>query len=494
MKAKDELFVLVKSMDKNEKGYFRKFSKIHGSRRQGNYLKLFDCLAAMDTYDEAKVREAFKGEKFLAQLGVTKLYLRNLIIKSLRNYISDSDPEIELLNALAEVALLDKRKMYDSALKLINKLKKPSLQREAFLETLFLLRSEYHALTFKRAHHEVVKSAQNRIDSEYECIRQYQNICDYKNLQGLITSGLQIEGMAPGGSTKKIKEYLKHPLLIDEHLAISFHAKCLRLEIVSKVYLKTGDKEKALEMAQQFVALFHDNPAKIKLMPAFYISALSRLVARFTINHKYNEALKYIAEIDALVTDPSVQLSEAQRYENLMSNTIEKLVLYAKAGEFEKGLTTESKLAEFAKNNSMSDEDLATVDYFLAWCKLATGHAEDALKRINRLVNDEYPRGRKDVILCAYGMSVIIHYELGNYSLIKRLLKMLHNYILANDFKEAGWAEFTKKINEITEAKAAENAKEMRKRLHNLQLTIGDYDFIEIAFWRWWIERSSKEK
>ena len=493
MKPKDELFVLIKSMDRNEKGYFRKFSKIHGSKRQGNYLKLFDCMAAMDSYDEGKIHEAFKGEKFLAQLGVTKLYLRNLIIKSLRNYVSDSDPDIELLNGLAEVALLDKRKMYDSAIKLVNKLKKPTHQREAFLEMLFLLRCEFHALTFKSAHHQVIKSAQNRVDSEYQYLKQYQNICDYKNLQGVIGSSLQIEGMAPGGSMQKFEEYLSHPLLINDHLAISFHAKCLRLEILGKCYLKTGNKEKSLEMARQFVALFHDNPAQIKIVPGIYIAALSRMVARSTINHKYNEALKYIVEIDALLTDTSVQLSEAQRYENLMSNTIEKLVLYAKVGEFEKGLATESRLAEFAKDNSIRDEDLATVDYFIAWCKLATGQPEEALKRINRLVHDEYPGGRKDVILCAHGMNVIIHYELGNYSLIRRLLKMLHNYIKANDFSETGWNQFARKIIEIKEAKTAGGIKVLNKKFNDLSLALKNYDFVEVALMKWWVYTKLKQ-
>ena len=71
---------------------------------------------------------------------------------------------------------------------------------------------------------------------------------------------------------------------------------------------------------------------------------------------------------------------------------------------------------------------------------------------------------------------------------------MLHNYIITHDFKETGWSEFTRKINAITEAKASGDIKELKKKIHDLQLTIGNYDFTEIAFWKWWIERELKEK
>jgi len=487
MKQKDDLFMLIKSMDKNEKGYFHKFSGIHGNKRQGNYLKLFDCIAAMETYDEAKIHAAFKGEKFLTQLAVTKIYLRNLIIKALRNYANDSDPDIQMLNAITEVSLLSKRKMYESALKLLNKLKKTIDQREAFVNGLHVMDLEYTLLLQKGMHRNIVDNAEINIDYENKYLMQYRNLQDYKNLQIYIGHALQLEGMGAGGSTEKIRKYLDHPLLKDEKLALSFRARCFRFELLSKCYLKVGDKEKALKAARQFVNLFDDNPHQIKLLLNTYMTALNRLITRCTINHKYDEALKYIGILEALLEDPSVQFSESDRHDNLLGITLEKLVVYAKSGEFEKGVATETTFASFEKEHALTDQDLATANYFLAWCKLALGQPENALKKINRLINNEFPDGRKDVILCAYGMNILIHFELGNYTLIKRLLKMLHNYAVANKFPTGGWVEFVKRINELVEAKEGGNAKRLKEKLSNLLYTAGNYDFIEIALFTWWL-------
>ncbi|MFN8299921.1 MAG: hypothetical protein U0T75_12505 [Chitinophagales bacterium] len=42
-----------------------------------------------------------------------------MIIKSLRNYYGDNDPEVQRLNAMAEITLLFKKRLYDSALRQI---------------------------------------------------------------------------------------------------------------------------------------------------------------------------------------------------------------------------------------------------------------------------------------------------------------------------------------------------------------------------------------
>ncbi len=149
MKSSNELFLLIKSMNRNEKGYFKKFGTINSKKGDGNYLRLFDCIDGMKEYDERIIKSKFAGEKFLNQLNVTKLYLQKMIIKSLRNYHSDNDPEIQRLNSMAELTLLFKKQLYDSALRMSEKLIGIAEENETFLHQLFLMQIQYQIMIRK---------------------------------------------------------------------------------------------------------------------------------------------------------------------------------------------------------------------------------------------------------------------------------------------------------------------------------------------------------
>ena len=82
----DDLFRLIKSLTKSEKGYFKKFAAKNTAGSKQNYLVLFDAIDDMETYDEDLLRKKLKNEQFLKQLAVYKVYLFNLILKALHLY------------------------------------------------------------------------------------------------------------------------------------------------------------------------------------------------------------------------------------------------------------------------------------------------------------------------------------------------------------------------------------------------------------------------
>ncbi len=56
MKPSNDLFRLIKSLNKNEKGYFKKFVQLHSLGKNADYLLLFDEIDKQpDEYDEAKI-------------------------------------------------------------------------------------------------------------------------------------------------------------------------------------------------------------------------------------------------------------------------------------------------------------------------------------------------------------------------------------------------------------------------------------------------------
>ena len=90
MKKPDDLFKLIKSLEKAEKGYFKKFAQTHNKGAEHQYLKLFDAIDQQLEYNEPDLLKKFKSESFVKQLSVTKSYLWDLILKSQRAYRAQS--------------------------------------------------------------------------------------------------------------------------------------------------------------------------------------------------------------------------------------------------------------------------------------------------------------------------------------------------------------------------------------------------------------------
>jgi hypothetical protein len=75
MKPSNSLFILIKSLTKSEKRYFKRFCTIYSKERQNNYLLLFNAIAEQKEYDELQIKSKFRNEKFVKQLNVLKVYL-----------------------------------------------------------------------------------------------------------------------------------------------------------------------------------------------------------------------------------------------------------------------------------------------------------------------------------------------------------------------------------------------------------------------------------
>ena len=60
MKAKSDLFQLIKSLTKSEKRYFKLYAKMHGLHGNQNYLILFDQIDKLaqesEEYNENKIK------------------------------------------------------------------------------------------------------------------------------------------------------------------------------------------------------------------------------------------------------------------------------------------------------------------------------------------------------------------------------------------------------------------------------------------------------
>ena len=124
MARTNDLFLLIKSLKKSEKRYFKLNAKSFTSK-SNYYLKLFDLIDKQEEYDEERLLFYFKKKSIRLDFPSLKVYLYDLILRCLRNYYSENDKYQKCLNLLSNALLLKERnlelmanKMFKKALKL----------------------------------------------------------------------------------------------------------------------------------------------------------------------------------------------------------------------------------------------------------------------------------------------------------------------------------------------------------------------------------------
>lgn len=128
---KDNLFILIKSLSKSEKGYFKKHSSFYGrSQEKNNYIKIFDAMNVQKEYNEQKLLRKFKTEGFINQFSVAKNYLYNTILDSLEAY--NKTVNIGLRSAMNGADILVDKGLLTQAQKLLKKAKRIAVQYNKF--------------------------------------------------------------------------------------------------------------------------------------------------------------------------------------------------------------------------------------------------------------------------------------------------------------------------------------------------------------------------
>ncbi|MBK8657713.1 MAG: hypothetical protein IPN22_02255 [Bacteroidetes bacterium] len=112
--ATDIVFELVKSLDRSEKGYFKKFAQRYGDKDGGSsYLLLFDILDKADNYNEQKIKTALQKKYSQANLSALKKYLKEQLMKALRSYHSAGTVRIQLMEMMKDMEVLYSKGLFD---------------------------------------------------------------------------------------------------------------------------------------------------------------------------------------------------------------------------------------------------------------------------------------------------------------------------------------------------------------------------------------------
>lgn len=419
MAKKGNLFLLIKSLSKAEKRYIKVFS--NGGKDDSIYQQLFDVIDQQKEYDEEEIRKVFKGDKFLEQLHVTKIYLSELILKALRNYTAKNNINTELLALLGDIEILFGKELYDLCFYKIEKVERLANEYEKFgllYETLFWKRK-----LMLTNYGESLVGAGTVTVKEKEVIGKMQSLNSYWDYTLNLFSYL-----------KSDKNLVKGLFFSNEDKATSLQAKALRYHVLYTSKYINGQSKEAEKIITEFIDFLEMHPRRIEEDPSTYITAISNKIGFFLGEKRWKEATPLIKKIKEVPTKYKLVDSSKFTVRLWLRVYNVELELYRDSKQLDKGMSMIEEVSEFInahKKAVPNDYFLLLYFQFANICFLKKEFSK-SLKWINEIINGNFSGSRIDIQAYARILNLIVHFELDNIIVLRYAVDSCKRFLKKN--------------------------------------------------------------
>jgi len=426
MRISDDLYTLIKSLTKAEKRFFKLSASIHKGEK--NYMKLFDAIDKQREYDEVVLRKIFKNESFIKGFSSEKNYLYHLILKSMNSFHANKSIDSQIKELLRSVNFLADKGLNKQYLKVLSKAKRLAVKYEKHSRILDIIEWERIAMRDKNFTWVSKKELEKDLKKEQLVLRQFKNKIDYHQLIDRFLL-LNNKFSTFTRSNKELKSYeaiFSNPILSDENKVLSYDAKRAYYWIHTQYNRIKEDFITAYKYSKKLVELAESQPEIIKEDPGSIITPLTTfIISQFRLK-KYKEILNTLNKLKAVSTT-SVSFQTRiflQSYGN-------ELHIYIMTGAFEKGVAildeVKSGLKRYEENLSMGIKVIFYLN--IAYIYFGVENYNNTIEFVNKILNETDRKIREDVQAVTQIFNLIIHFELGNQSILDSLVRSTYRFL-----------------------------------------------------------------
>ena len=494
-----ELFLLIKSLTKSEKRYFKLYSSLQSGDK--NYLKLFDAIEKQVEYNEEAIKQKFKKEIFIRHLPSEKNHLYSLILKSLRTYHAESSASSLLKELLKDMEILYSKALYKECNKVVNRVKKLAYDFEKFYYIIEIIGWEKQLADEESLFGKLEFNLEMLNNEEQTIIDQIRNLGEYQVLYSKINYVFRKGGYSRSEKERAIvQEVNNHPLIKGKNTALSVRATTMCYFIKGLCAITNGDLEEAHTNFRKVVDKMEQNPLIAKDLQRRYVKSLNYLLLYYIEYKKYNEFHQLIRQMRALPLQP--EFSSIDIKMKIFTATYNsELMVYARMGEFKKGIDIieDVVMGIQAFQGRMYKDEEVLFYYNIAYLYFGAEDYHEALHWLNKVLNDHDKSGiRQDIFSFARIFNLVIHYELGNTDFLEYITNSAHRYHvkMKRDYKfeMIVFMYFKKLAHTPVPSKRIVLLRELKKELEevlkddNEKVVLQYFDFIS------WIDAKTEQK
>lgn len=481
MNPTNELFELVKSLNSSEKRYF----KLSASLQRGykNYVRLFEALDSQKAYDEKLFKEKFKNEKFISNFNFNKNYLSKLIYRSLQQYTNEHSLDAKLFGLLCKSRILFDKALFGQYFKSVKHGKKISSEFEKFSYLIEFLELE-RQLAKKE---DLPKYDINKIyDQEIDVIDKIRNINILKRRVSALLMLKRIDGVIRSSRAEKLlNDIMEAAEFENENDQLSLTAKeryyfsrSLDAEIRGCFYLAYAFQEKRFNLISDNKKIFdkfivdNENEAHLALIQA----AVS--IGDFKTSEKLYR--QFFLKIKTPNDKVNFELMQYQ-------------IILAKGLKEEIKVNNMDKIVKFLNRyrGKLNIDTFNQMHFDTAKLYLLQGNFGEALNVTNSTLDSKYLKYTPYLEPYFRVLNLMIHYELGNYRLLKYLISSTEKFLKSKNklFKTEQllltfFKDSVKAKSNISQSAELLN---LKKKLNGISKNIFEKNGIELLSLNKWI-------
>ncbi len=425
MKASNDLFALIQSLTKSEKRYFK--LRTNSKSAEKNYLKLFDFLDKQSVYNEEKILRKFKQEKFVKSLHVTKKYLYDLILSTLRDFHEKQDIEGALSGLLFNARLLEKKGLYEQSRRVLDSVCKKSRQYDVklvLMEALQLKIKLSIMLTLKKRQEEV-ENLYVELDEVVEAFLTEQKIRAAKDIVFL---HLRKRGRLQKGENENYLDQWIDPIKrMDE--PDNFWGKLYYHSILGHHNKLLKEHKNCFKHYHRIMEVWEAHPhMTTPYMTKYLVSYSNFLASTFNLGD-YPLLKQSLEKLDQLKTLSLDDSSEKYWMECLY------WILYAlNAPDFDKGYEVVQSIEEQGdqyKSKLIKGTELILYSN-IRYLFFHSQQYDKALQWNYKIISDPKAEISEHIRRASHIFQLPIHYSLGNFELLDNLVVSVRRYLNRN--------------------------------------------------------------
>lgn len=499
VKTNRALFELIKSMSKSEKRYFKVLSSLHTIGGVNNYVILFDYLDEQDDYCEEQLFKDFAGEAFLNRFSITKKRLYDHILSALDSFHSTSSVDAQLFKQLHAIDILYEKSLYDQCRRLISSTEKLIVKYQRN-ELLLLINQKKRNLRETEGYSSIneedllLLSAQS--DEALGTIRIHSQIWKVKSELFLRLTQL---GPSRSEAQKEVFTKICKPLATLNVSQMNVDGQYLYFHTMSAYYYSIGNLSDSLCYLQKNLDLFKDTDQHLQIPPNKRFSVLTNAIYIADKLGQHMVSLQLLQELKRFAN--SIEPNEDLAIKIFSSISSIELSIDLRSGAFSEAA---EKVEEISKQlklyaDKVSPTRRAFLEYKIAVVHIGNHNFSEALKAVNRILNDPELDWAEDIIGFTQLLDLLIHVELGHIKLLPYSLKSAQRYFKSRNRMHGFERVFLKFIGRLIKSQDHFEVQERWEELYRELSTITqDDNFESIAMdyfdFHSWAEAKLKQK
>lgn len=428
-RSTDELFQLIKSLEKAEKRNFKLFVQRNAASPDMKTVQLFDAIDKLEDYDEDTLLRKNKEIK-KQQLPNLKAALYRQVLASLRVLKDDNNIQLQLNELMDYARILYNKGLYLQSLKTLERIKEDA---RIYHQLTYYLQ----ALMFERKIEMlyITRSIDNRAEM---LAREVEDVDDRITMVGKLSSlSLQLYswyiklGHARDDKDRlAIKAFFESNLPKNSQLYSGFYEQSYLYQSFCWYGFILQDLLMYYRYCQKWVDAFDREPYMKSVDTQMYIKGMHNLLNAHFMLLNYDKFNYTIKQFEAFYISKEANSNDNNRVQSFIYLYTAKVNQHFLEGSFTEGLNLvpeiEAKIDEFRLK--MDRHRILVFYYKIASLYFGSGDNEKTIEYLNRIINWKVDL-RTDLQCYSRLLHLIAHYELGNYDLLEYLIKSVYRFM-----------------------------------------------------------------